>query len=251
MKEQKIALVTGGSRGIGRASALHLARRGFDVVITYRKEAQQAQALVDEVRQLGRKGLALPLDVADFAVVKAFPAALTEALNRQWSVNPIHALVNNAGVGAMGPFALTTEEQFDQLFLVHVKSVFFLTQGLVPLLADSGAIVNVSTGLTRSATPGAAAYASAKSAVEVLTKYMAKELGERGIRANVVAPGLVDTEFGGGPLNPQIKGFVASQTALGRVATADDIAKVIATLCDDDIAWVTGQRIEASGGMAL
>jgi NAD(P)-dependent dehydrogenase (short-subunit alcohol dehydrogenase family) len=250
---QRIAVVTGGSRGLGKSTALHLAGRGVDVVLTYRHQAAEAQAVVAEIERLGRGAAALQLDVADVRSFPGFAARLRDLLQSRWKRDRFDALVNNAGQGVHAPFAETTEEQFDALLATHLKGVFFLTQRLLPLIADQGRIVNVSTGLTRFAMPGYSAYASMKGAVEVLTRYLARELGPRGIAVNVVAPGAIETDFGGGVVrdNPQLNAFIASQTSLGRVGRADDIGGLVAALVSDDLRWVDGQRIEASGGIFL
>ena len=248
-----IAVVTGGSRGLGRNTALALARKGNDVILTYRSQQAEAQAVVAEIATLGRRAVALQLDVADSSNFAAFAAQVRQALDAQWQRTHFNFLVNNAGTGTHASLMETTEAQFDALVNIHFKGVFFLTQALLPLMADGGRIVNVSTGLTRFALPGYAAYASMKGAVEVLTRYMAKELGPRGIAVNVVAPGAIETDFGGGAVrdNAQLNSFVATQTALGRAGVPDDIGPVIAALLAPDNRWVNAQRIEASGGMFL
>jgi NAD(P)-dependent dehydrogenase (short-subunit alcohol dehydrogenase family) len=248
-----IAVVTGGSRGLGRNTALALARKGNDVILTYRSRQAEAQAVVAEIETLGRRAVALQLDVADSSSFAAFAAQVRQALDAQWQRTHFNFLVNNAGTGTHASLMETTEAQFDALVNIHFKGVFFLTQALLTLMADGGRIVNVSTGLTRFALPGYAAYASMKGAVEVLTRYMAKELGPRGIAVNVVAPGAIETDFGGGAVrdNAQLNSFVATQTALGRAGVPDDIGPVIAALLTPDNRWVNAQRIEASGGMFL
>lgn len=248
-----IALITGGSRGLGRSMALHLARQGTDVILTYRSEQAQAQQVVAEIVAMGRQAVALSLDVADSARFDTFAAQVQSTLCSQWQRENFDYLVNNAGFGLHAALAETTEAQFDQLMNVHLKGPFFLTQKLLPLLQDGGRIINVSTGLTRFALPGYGAYAAMKGAVEVLSKYMAKELGPRGITVNTVAPGAIATDFGGGSVrdNPHVNAFVAGQTALGRVGQADDIGAMVASLLTGGNGWINGQRIEASGGMFL
>ncbi|MDP3653949.1 MAG: SDR family oxidoreductase [Rhodoferax sp.] len=248
-----IALITGGSRGLGKSTALHLARQGADILLTYRSQATQAQAVVAEIEALGRRAVALPLDMADSARFDPFASEVRQALARHWQREHFNYLVNNAGEGTHASLMETTEAQLDALYQVHFKGVFFLTQKLLPLVADGGRIVNVSSGLARFSLPGYAAYASMKGAVEVLTRYMAKELGPRGIAVNVVAPGAIETDFGGGMVrdNAQLNGFIASQTALGRVGLPDDIGGMIASLLSDGNRWINGQRIEASGGIFL
>jgi NAD(P)-dependent dehydrogenase (short-subunit alcohol dehydrogenase family) len=246
-----IALVTGGSRGLGKSTALHLAQQGHDVVLTYKSQKAEADAVVAQIEALGRKAMALPLDVADSASFAAFATQLRQSLQAQWGRETFNILVNNAGAGVHASLMETTVEQFDMLVNLHFKGVFFLTQALLPLMADGGRIVNVSSGLTRFALPGYSAYAAMKGAVEVLTRYMAKELGPRGIAVNTVAPGAIATDFGGGAVrdNAQINAFVASQTALGRVGEADDIGAMVASLVGDSNRWINAQRIEVSGGM--
>lgn len=248
-----IALITGGSRGLGRNAALHVARAGIDVILTYRSQAAEAQAVVAEIEALGRRALALPLDVADSRGFAAFAQQVQAALATHWQRERFDFLVNNAGIGIHASFMETTEEQFDELVNIHLKGTFFLSQKLLPLMNDGGRILNVSTGLARFALPGYAAYAAMKGGIEVLSRYMAKELGARGIAVNVVAPGAIETDFGGGAVrdNAQLNAFVASQTALGRVGQPDDIGALIATLLQPGAGWVNAQRIEASGGMFL
>lgn len=250
---ERTVLVTGGSRGLGRQSALHLARAGWDVIVTFHSRADEAQAVVAEIEALGRTAHALALDVSQSATFPAFAAELRGVLDSRFGGRPLQALFNNAGFGVYALFAETTEHDFDALVNVHIKGAFFLTQALLPLLADGGRILNVSSGLTQSALPGYAAYAAVKGAVEVLSRYQAKELGARGIRVNVLAPGAIETDFAGGVVrdNPDLNRMVASQIALGRVGLPDDIGGIVVALLSDEAGWVTGQRIEASGGMAL
>ncbi|MGV7207583.1 SDR family NAD(P)-dependent oxidoreductase [Oxalobacteraceae bacterium A2-2] len=247
----RIALITGGSRGLGRASALHLAQAGWDVAITYISRPDAAEDTVAQIRALGRRAAALKLDSGDVAAFPAFTTRFQEVLRAEFGRDSFDALLNNAGGSANTPFLHTTEQEFDTLMNVHVKGVFFLTQALVPLLADGGSILNVSSGLARFALPGKSAYAMMKGAVEVLTRYLAKELGERGIRVNTLAPGAIATDFSGGVVrdNPQVAAMVASNTALGRVGQPDDIGAAVALLLDAGSGWINGQRIEASGGM--
>jgi NAD(P)-dependent dehydrogenase (short-subunit alcohol dehydrogenase family) len=249
----KIALITGGSRGLGRNTALSLAQRGVDVVFTYHSNRAEADNAVAAIVALGRKAVALQLDTGDVASFDAFVAALTPALQAQWGRAQFDYLVNNAGIGIHAPFAETTEADFDRLMNIHFKGVFFLTQKLLPVIADRGRIINLSSGLARFAMPGMSAYAAMKGAIEVLTRYMAKELGARGITANTVAPGAIETDFGGGRVrdNPDMNRMVASLTALQRVGVPDDIGPMIAALLSEDNRWVNGQRIEVSGGMLL
>jgi NAD(P)-dependent dehydrogenase (short-subunit alcohol dehydrogenase family) len=249
----KIAIVTGSSRGLGKNTALHLAGKGIDVILTYHSKQAEADAVVAEIESKGQKAVALALDIGNSQSFDSFVQQVATALKQTWNQTQFDYLVNNAGIGITAAFAETSEQQFDQLVNIHLKGPFFLTQKLLPLLADNGRIVNVSTGLTRFALPGYAAYATMKGGIETLTKYMAKELGVRGIAVNVVAPGAIETDFGGGAVrdNVQINQFVASQTVLGRVGVPDDIGGVIAALLSEDNRWVNAQRIEASGGMFI
>lgn len=248
-----ISLVTGASRGLGKNTALSIARHGGDVILTYRSGEEGAKAVVAEIEALGRKAVALQLDTSDISSFPAFANGIRAALASHWQRNDMDHLVNNAGHGEMADFAQTTEEQFDLLFNVHVKGVFFLTQTLLPLLADGGRIVNFSTGLTRVSFPGFAAYSAAKGAVEVLTRYMARELGNRGITANAIAPGAIETDFLGGAVRdtPAYNEAFAAMTALGRVGVPDDIGPAVASLLGSDNRWVNGQRIEISGGQNI
>ena len=248
-----ITLITGGSRGLGRNMALHVARQGGDVILTYQSRDADALAVVAEIESLGRKAVALQLDSGQVASFAGFVDRVRSALADTWQRDTFNHLVNNAGHGDMGLIAETTEAQFDRLFDVHVKGVFFLTQALLPLLADGGRIVNLSTGLTRFAFPGFGAYAAAKGAVEVLSQYMAKELGSRGIAVNTVAPGAIETDFGGGAVrdNADLNAQFAGMTALGRVGVPDDIGAMVASLLTENNRWINAQRIEVSGGQNL
>ena len=249
----RITLITGGSRGLGRSMALKLAERGSDVVLTYRSKEAEANEVVRRIEALGRRAVALRLDVADSATFASFAESLQRVLAQTWQRERFDHLVNNAGIGVHASFVETTEAQFDQLVAVHLKATFFLTQRLLPLLADGGRIVNISSGLARFSSPGYAAYAAMKGGIEVLTRYMAKELGPRGIAVNTIAPGAIETDFGGGVVrdNAQLNAQMASQTALGRVGLPDDIGGAVATLLDPGSGWINGQRIEVSGGMLL
>ena len=248
-----IALVTGGSRGLGKSTALHLAKHGTDVILTYKSGRVEAEATVAEIESMGRRAQALPLDVAKSTTFVEFAIGLRDILAKNWQRDRVNFLVNNAGIGIHANFADTTEAQFDELVNIHLKGVFFLTQKLLPLLVDGGRIVNISSGLSRFALPGYSAYAAMKGAIEVLSRYMAKELGYRGITVNVVAPGAIETDFGGGMVrdDAQVNAMIASQTALGRVGLPDDIGGVIASLLSPENGWINAQRIEASGGMFL
>jgi NAD(P)-dependent dehydrogenase (short-subunit alcohol dehydrogenase family) len=248
-----IALVTGANRGLGRNTAVSIARQGGDVILTYRQGAQEARAVVQEIQGLGRKALALELDVSKVAALPDFVKRVRAALQDQWGRDRLDHLVNNAGQGEMASFGETTEAQFDALFNTHVKGVFFLTQALLPVLTDGGRIVNLSTGLTRVSYPGFSAYAAAKGAVEILTVYLANELGGRKITVNTVAPGAIETDFLGGAVRdiPDLNKQFANMTALGRVGVPDDIGPMIAGLLGPENRWVTGQRIEVSGGQVI
>jgi NAD(P)-dependent dehydrogenase (short-subunit alcohol dehydrogenase family) len=248
-----IALITGGSRGLGKAAALALAAQGSDIVITYRSAANEAAAVVAQIEALGRRAVALQLDVGDTRGFSDFAAQVKRSLAQHWQRERFDHLVNNAGVGVYGAFAEFKEAQFDELLNVHFKGLFFLTQALLPLIADGGRIVNLSSGLTRFSMPGYAAYAAMKGAVEVLSHYLALELGPRRISVNVVAPGAIETDFGGGRVrdDAQLNAAIAGQTALGRVGLPEDIGAAIAALLAPGNVWVNGQRIEVSGGIHL
>ncbi len=249
----KITLITGASRGLGRNTALSIARHGGDVIVTYQSRAQDAQAVVAEIQAMGRKAAALQLDTGDVAALAPFATRLRAALRETWQRDTFDHLVNNAGHGDMALIAETTEAQFDKLIDVHFKGVFFLTQALLPLIADGGRIVNLSSGLTQLAYPGFAAYAAAKGAVEVLSVYLAKELGSRRIAVNTVAPGAIETDFLGGAVRdtPEFNKSLADITALGRVGQPDDIGPMIASLLSADNRWINAQRIEVSGGQGI
>ncbi|MEJ0093918.1 MAG: SDR family oxidoreductase [Methylocella sp.] len=249
----KIALVTGASRGLGRNTALSIARHGGDLVLTYRSRGDDAQAVVAEIAAMGRKAVAFQLDTGDVASFAAFADQLRTTLRETWQRETFDHLVNNAGHGIYGTIDQTTEAQFDELVNVNFKGVYFLTQTLLPLIADGGRIVNVSSALTRICFPGYAAYACVKGAVDVLTRYMAKELGARGITVNTVAPGAIETDFSGGGArdNAHINKLLADVTALGRVGLPDDIGPMIASLLSEDNRWVNAQWIEVSGGQSI
>jgi len=251
--QNKIALITGGSRGLGRNTALALAKVGVDVVITYQSQEARAAEVVTAIEALGGKAVAIRLDASDVSSFEGFVETLRGKLSTLWSRDRIDFLVNNAGFGAHAAIDATTEETFDTLMAVHLKGVFFLTQSLLPVIADGGRIVNLSSGLTRFSLSGYAAYAMMKGGIEVFTRYLAKELGPRGIAVNTVAPGAIETDFGGGVVrdNAGLNKMIAAQTALGRAGLPDDIGPVIASLLADGTGWVNAQRIEASGGMFL
>lgn len=249
----KIALVTGASRGLGRNTALSIARRGGDVILTYQSRSADADAVVAEIKALGRKAVAFQLDSGNVASFAPFVDKLRATLRETWGRETFDHLVNNAGHGDYALIADTTEAQFDSLMNVHFKGVFFLTQVLLPLIADGGRIVNLSSGLTRMSYPGYGAYAAVKGAVEVLSVYLAKELGARGIAVNTVAPGAIETDFGGGAVrdNPEINKVFAGMTALGRAGLPDDIGPMITNLLSEDNRWINAQRIEVSGGQLI
>ena len=250
---RKIALITGASRGLGKNTALHLAAQGIDIIGTYHSKAQEAQALVQTLEQSGVRAAMLALDVSDSGSFENFAEQLRQTLKSLFGREQLDFLVNNAGIGINAAFSETSEAQFDQLCNIQLKGPFFLTQRLLPLIADQGRIVNISTGLTRFALPGYAAYAAMKGAMEVLTRYQAKELGARGIRVNILAPGAIETDFGGGVVrdNTEVNDFIASNTALGRVGLPDDIGAAVALLLGEGGGWINGQRLEVSGGMFL
>ena len=249
----KIAVVTGGNRGLGRSAALHLTRKGVGVVLTYRGGKAEADAVVGEIEAAGGRAIALQLDTADTSGFTDFAEQLAGESQRVWGRRRFDDLVNNAGIGIHRSFEATTEADFDALMAVHVKGVFFLTQRLLPMIEDGGRILNVSSGLARFALPGYAAYGSMKGAVEVLTRYLAKELGARGIAVNVVAPGAIETDFGGGAVrdNPQVNRMIASTIAMGRAGLPDDIGSAVAGILASDSQWMTAQRIEVSGGQNI
>jgi len=251
--KNKIALVTGGSRGLGKNMALSLAQKGIDVIITYNSKKEEALAVVSKMEKLGLKAAALQLNAGEIAGFDAFFEQVKRVLKDHFQADRFDFLVNNAGIGIHASFAETTETQFDTLLNIHFKGVFFITQKALPLINDGGRIVNISTGLARFSMPGYAAYAAMKGAIETLTKYQAKELGGRGIAVNVVAPGAIATDFGGGAVrdNAQVNQMVSGITALGRVGEPDDIGGVVAFLCTDEAKWINAQRIEVSGGMNL
>ena len=249
----RIVLITGASRGLGRSMALHLAREGAAIIGTYRERREQASDVAREIEALGGTAVMLRLDVGDSGSFAGFADEVGAVLRDRYAGGRLSALVHNAGLGVHAPYTETTEAQFDEMIRVHVKAPFFLTQALLPHIADGGRILNVSTGLARFTLPGHAAYASAKGAVEVLTRYMALELGGRGIRVNVVAPGAVASDFGGGMVrdNPSVNAHVAATVPLGRVGQPDDIGSAVAVLLSEGFAWANGTRIEVSGGQHL
>jgi NAD(P)-dependent dehydrogenase (short-subunit alcohol dehydrogenase family) len=251
--KNKIALITGGSRGLGRNIAISLANKGYDIIITYQSQRKAAEAVVQEIEATGQQAVMLMLDVSDFASLDGFIQQLTTTILSKWNATHFDVLVNNAGIGATIPFDKVTEQDFDRFLNIHFKSVYFLTQKALPMINDHGRIINVSTGTTRFCVPGYSVYASMKGAIETFTKYLAKDVGARGITANVLAPGPIETDFNGAAIrnNPERKTAMGAMTALGRVGQAEDIGGIVAFLCSDDARWITGQRIEASGGISL
>lgn len=251
--QAKIALVTGSSRGLGKDMVLSLAKKGIDVIFTYNSNRNAADEVIKSVQATGRKAAAFQLDTSDTKAFDGFFVKVSTYLKEQTGSPNFDFLVNNAGTALYAPFAETTEEQFDQMVNIHLKGVFFLTQKALTFLNDGGRIVNISSGLARFSFPGSSAYASMKGAIEVFTRYLGKELGARGIAANVVAPGAIATDFGGGRVrdNKELNAQLSQFTALGRVGMAEDIGGIVAFLCTEEARWINGQRIEASGGMNL
>jgi NAD(P)-dependent dehydrogenase (short-subunit alcohol dehydrogenase family) len=249
----KIALITGGSRGLGKNMALAIARKGLDVVITYNTNKEAADAVVSEIQSAGQKAAAFQMDTGNVKIFDDFISRVTDYLQAQYGNPNFDFLINNAGTALYAQALETKEDQFDAIINIHYKGVFFLTQKALPYINDGGGVINISSGLARITMPGSSVYGSAKAAVEVLTRYLAKELGEKRIRVNVVAPGAIETDFGGGRTrdNKEINARIAGITALGRVGLPDDIGGVVAFLCTDDAYWINGQRIEVSGGQGL
>lgn len=249
----KVALITGGSRGLGKDMALQLAKKGFDIIFTYNISVGEAAKVVDEITAIGKKAKAIPLDVSNSKNFDAFLDAVKSSLTNDFNAENLFALVNNAGIGTYTSIAETPEEVFDSMVNIHLKAPYFITQKLLPIISEGGSIVNISTGLTRFSYPNYAPYAIMKAAVESLTRYQAQEFGTRKIRVNTVAPGAIATDFGGGAVrdNKDINAMIANMTALGRVGLPDDIGGVVAFLCSDDAKWVNAQRIEVSGGVHI
>lgn len=249
----KIALVTGGSRGLGKDMAFSLAKKNIDVILTYNNNQTAAEEVVKMIEDSGSKAVALKLDVGDIKSFDTFLGQVTEVLQSKWQTSTFDFLINNAGIGGTISIANMTEEIFDNFVNIHFKGVYFLTQKSLLMMNDGGGVIFLSSGTTRFSVPGYSVYSSLKSAVENFTKYVAKEYGNRGIRSNIIAPGPIETDFNGGAIrnNPQMKGYLSSQTALGRVGNSDDIGSVVAFLCTDDAKWINGQKIEVSGGINL
>lgn len=250
MNNSKVIVITGGSRGIGAKTALEAARRGLGVIFTYNTNPDAAHAVVCEIEADGGKAVALPLDVSVASSFAVFRDEVEKALEANWKTKHLAGLVNNAGYGLFQPITAVTEAQFDGLFNVHLKAPFFLTQALLPLMSKGASIVNLTSATTRVATAGVAPYASFKGGLQVLTRYMAKEFGEQGIRVNSVSPGPIRTELGGG-LNDEFEALLSSQTALGRVGEPEEVARAITSLLTDDSAWINAQDIEVSGGYVI
>lgn len=249
----KVALVTGGSRGLGKDMSLQLAKKGFDIIFTYNSSASEAAKVVDEIMALGKKAKAIQLEVSQSKNFDAFVQQVKEVLNQYFETDSIFALVNNAGVAAYTSIAETSEEVFDSMVNIHLKAPYFITQKLLPIISDGGSIVNISSGLTRFSYPNYAPYAIMKAAIESLSRYQAQEFASRKIRVNTIAPGAIATDFGGGAVrdNKDLNAMIANTTALGRVGLPDDIGSVVAFLCSDDAKWVNAQRIEVSGGVHI
>lgn len=249
----KIILITGGSRGLGRSTALHLAQKGRDVILTYHSQKEQADKVVEAIRNMGQKAVALQLDITKVNGFEQFTARVKNVLEEVWGHEKFDILINNAGTGVHNDYMKTTEAEFDRMVNEHVKAPYFLSQKLLPIMLDGGRILNFSSGLTRFSAVGFSAYATMKAAAETLSVYMAKELGVRGIRVNTVAPGAIETDFGGGVVrdNDDLNAHFAELTALGRVGLPDDIGGAIAAILDDDAGWINAQRIEVSGGQMI
>lgn len=247
----KIALITGGSRGLGRNMAHHLAAKGTDILFTYRTRKDEADSLIEVLKLLGRKAVALQLDTGVTADFPAFVAQVKDTLKANWGRGDFDYLINNAGMALYAPFTEVTEAQFDGIINVHFKGVVFLTQALLPMIRDGGRIINLSSGLARFSYPGSSIYGAAKAAIDTLTRYLALELGPRRITVNVIAPGAIETDFGNGNVrdNAELNTMIASRTPLGRVGLPDDIGGAVSVLLSDEAGWINGQRIEVSGGI--
>ena len=252
-EKNKIAVVTGGSRGLGKNMAIRLAEKGFNIIITYQSQKDAAEMVLKDIERIGNKATALQLDVGDFNSLDGFIEQVQQTIQSRWNTDRFDCLINNAGIGATIPFEKVTPGDFDKFLNIHFKSVYFLCQKSLPIINDYGRIINISTGTTRFCVPGYSVYASMKGAIETFTKYLAKEVGSRGITANVVAPGPIETDFNNAAIrnNPERKAALGSMSALGRVGQAEDIGGVIAFLCSEEARWITGQRIEVSGGVSL
>lgn len=253
MNESKIALITGGSRGLGRDMAISLAKKGLDIILTYHANKSAAEEVVSQIAGMGQKAISLQLDVSEYTQYEPFFKSLSSSLKETFNTSTIDYLINNAGTIRPAPFATATIEEFKDMIHIHLMAPFFVTQNALKVMNDGGAIVNISTGLTRFTTPGFASYAAMKGGLEILSKYQARELGERKIRVNVVAPGAIETDIMGGAVrdNIELNKALAAETALGRVGLPTDVGSVVAFLCTKDASWINGQRIEVSGGANL
>lgn len=253
MAKSKLALLTGGSRGLGQNMAISIAEKGLDVILTYKSNKEKADQVVQEIKSLGQNAVSIQLDTTNFTGLESFMADVQRITKTAFDTNGIDFLINNAGIGINVPFSKTTEEQLDSMINVQFKGTYMITQAALKILNDGGGIINISTGLTRFSNPGFSAYASMKGAIETLTRYLAKELGPRNIRCNAVAPGAIETDFGGGVVrdNAEMNKVIASNTALGRVGLPTDIGGVVAFLCTDEASWINAQRIEVSGGQMI
>jgi NAD(P)-dependent dehydrogenase (short-subunit alcohol dehydrogenase family) len=249
----KVALVTGGSRGLGKDSVKQLAKKGFDIIFTYHSNISEANKVIDEITALGKKAKAIQLDVSDSKNFDGFIQSVKSSLTNDFKTETIAALINNAGVGSYTSIAETSEDIFDSMVNIHLKAPYFITQKLLPVISEGGSIVNISSGLARFSYPNYAPYAIMKAAIESLTRYQAQEFGSRKIRVNTIAPGAIATDFGGGAVrdNKELNAMIANNTALGRVGLPDDIGSVVAFLCSDDAKWVNAQRIEVAGGVHI
>lgn len=249
----KIAIITGGSRGLGRSIAMNLAESGHDIILTYHSQKEEAEKVVTLIKSKGQNAICLQLDITISNSFDQFRGNVKEVLNSNWNRDDFDILINNAGTGVHNEFMNIIEDEFDRMVNEHIKAPFFLSQKLLPMMADGGRVLNLSSGLTRITVPGFAAYATVKAAVETLSKYMTKELGERGIAVNTVAPGAIETDFGGGAVrdNKEMNKQFAALTALGRVGLPDDIGGAVAAILDGKAGWINAQRIEVSGGQSL
>jgi NAD(P)-dependent dehydrogenase (short-subunit alcohol dehydrogenase family) len=252
-KTNKVALVTGGSRGLGKDMVKKLALKGFDIIFTFNSNSNEANNVVDEIKAMGKKAKAIQLDVSNLKNFDAFIESVLFSLANDFNTEKIDALVNNAGVGAYSSIAETSEEVFDSMVNIHLKAPYFITQKLLPIISEGGSIVNISSGLARFSYPNYAPYAIMKAAIESLTRYQAQEFGIKKIRVNTIAPGAIATDFGGGTVrdNKDVNAMIANNTALGRVGLPDDIGSVVAFLCSDDAKWINAQRIEVTGGIHI
>lgn len=249
----KVALVTGGSRGLGKNMAIQLAKKGFDIILTYNSNVNEAAKVVDEITAMGKKAKAIQLDVANSKGFDAFVQSVKSSLTNDFKTENLFAIINNAGIGTYTSIAETSEQVFDSMVNIHLKAPYFITQKLLSVICDGGSIVNISSGLTRFSYSNYAPYAIMKAAIESLTRYQSQEFGSRKIRVNTIAPGAIATDFGGGAVrdNKDLNAMIANTTALGRVGLPDDVGSVVAFLCSDDAKWVNAQRLEVAGGVHI